>query len=156
MFSTRLHAILGGLVTLDPQSTQIELRMLFGAQVLLRASFKRCQLFKPSAHVHSSHLSARSHLWRLPRVFVPFAGSQHHEALVRAHALHAVLFGGRRNGLQGFKLQSGLLRSLSRDSLLEDSPRSYADGALHLFQGNGGTRWRRRGRTSLKGAVRLE
>ena len=93
MFSTQLHAILGGLVTLDPQSTQIELRMLFGAKVLLllRASLNSASAFKPSAHVHSSHLSARSHLWRLPRVFVPFAGSQHHEAPVRAHALHAVL-----------------------------------------------------------------
>jgi hypothetical protein len=120
MFSTQLHAILGGLVPLDPQSTQIELRMLFGAQVLLRASFKRCQLFKLSAHVHSSHLSARSHLWRLPRVFVPFAGSQHHEAPVRAHALHAVLFGGRRNGLQGCKLQSGRMRTVPEDALHED------------------------------------
>jgi hypothetical protein len=44
MFSTQLHAILGGLVTLDPQSTQIELTgCARKSAAAAGASFKRCQ-----------------------------------------------------------------------------------------------------------------
>ena len=145
--------MLGGLVTLDPQSTQIELRMLFGAKVLLlRASLKLNQLFKPSAHVHSSHLSARSHLWRLPRVFVPFAGSQHHEAPVRAHAVHALLPRRGVNGLQGFKLQCRRVRAMPDHGLHQDKSWLNFDGALHRLEatygGDGDSDFEEEGRAS--------
>ena len=115
--------------------------MLSGAKVVLLARvFKLGQLLKPTAHARIQDLSARSHLWRLPRVFVPFAGSQHHEAPVRAHAVHALLPRRGVNGLQGFKLQSGRLRSLSRDSLLEDAPRIDSHHLVHFFEAtHGGT-----------------
>ena len=73
-------------------------------EVLLQsgASFKLARrVFKPSQHADSKQdLKARSHPWRLPRVSVPFAGSEHHKAALPAHAVHAVLSRRHQLGLK--------------------------------------------------------
>ena len=113
--------------------------MLSGAKVVLMARvFKLGQLLKPTAHARIQDLSARSHLWRLPRVFVPFAGSQHHEAPVRAHAVHALLPRRGVNGLQGFKLQCRRVRAMPDHGLHQDKSWLNFDGALHRLEATRG------------------
>ena len=124
--------------TLDPQSTQIELLHWLRAKSagLLRARvFKRCSAFKPSAHADNNQdLSARSHPWRLPRVLVPFAGSQHHKAALPAHVVHAVLSRRRSARAQGLFVQSRCLRTVQGYALHQDSDWIHFDGALPNIQ----------------------
>ena len=109
--------------------------MLSGAKVLLLARvFKLGQLLKPSACARIQDLSAGSHLWRLLRVFVPFAGSQHHQAALPAHAVHAVLPRRRGTWLQGCKLQSGRMRTVQEHALHEDKSWVDSDHLVHHLE----------------------
>ena len=79
-------------------------------------------------------LKARSHPWRLPRVSVPFAGSEHHKAALPAHAVHAVLSRRRSARAQGFKLQCRRVRAMPVHAVHQDPPWLNFDGALHLLK----------------------
>ena len=94
--------------------------------------------FKSSAHGNPDFVKTRSHLWRLPRVSLRFAGSQHHEAPVRAHAVHALLPRRGVNGLQGFKLQCRRVRAMPDHGLHQDKSWLNFDGALHRLEATRG------------------
>ena len=85
-------------------------------------------------------LKARAHPWRLPRVSVPFAGSEHHKAASPAHAVHTVLSRRRSARAQGFKLQCRRVRAMPPHAVHQGPPWLNFDGALHHFQATyGGT-----------------
>ena len=162
MFPTQLHAILDGLG--HSRSTEHANIITPGCArkkvlLLLARVSNAASAFKPSAHADSNQdLLARSHPWRLPRVFVPFAGSQHHEAPVRTHAVHAVL--SRRGGTraQGFKLQCRRVRAMQEHAVHHDPPWMYFDGALHRLEAtcgvvNGDSDFEEEGRASRAKAL---